>query len=93
MLSSRTQQVHHALEALGGRAHYVKIELEVIRGRRHRGEVVPPNISASVRNCLQRHCSTSQYYTGGPDLFRNPQPGIWELVGRKKPVPLPVELV
>lgn len=76
----RGREIHTALERLGGIAHVPKIVQAVIRGRRERGEPIPTNIAASVRNGLQRHNSKSPHYGGHDDWFRNPSPGIWELV-------------
>jgi hypothetical protein len=86
--AKRGLEIVAALEALGGRAHHLRIVGALARARRGRGEPVPDNVGASVRNGLQRHCSQSPHYGGHTDLFRFAGNGIWELVSntaKRKP--------
>jgi hypothetical protein len=75
--AKRGLEINAALEALRGCAHYLKIAGMVARTRRARGERVAKNIAASIRNGLQRHCSTCPHYGGHTDLFRRLDRGVW----------------
>ena len=81
----RGLELVEALQALGGRAHLDDITLAVIKARRARGKKIPPNIAASVRNGLQRHCSLSPAYCKHDDLFRpsGNDDGFWKLLNYK----------
>lgn len=76
----RARMLIAALEQLDGHASVAMICHKVRQGMVDRGEPIPTALNASVRNGLQRHCSTSPQYGGHGDYFRNPHPGIWELV-------------
>jgi hypothetical protein len=82
--SARGRELLATLEKLEGYAHLRQIYREARKARRARGERIPKNFDASIRNGLQRHCSQSPWYGGHSDWFRPCGRGFWELVSKKK---------
>jgi hypothetical protein len=74
--------VRTALEQLNGRAPLLRIYNEVRELRRANGRSIPPSFEPVVRRTLEEHCSASEVYRGGPDLFYMPEGkgmGVWAL--------------
>lgn len=51
---------------------------EVKKLRRAEGRSWTKNSPSTIRCTMQRHCRTSEWYKGGPDLFEMVVRGTWK---------------
>ncbi len=74
--------VHDALQNLGGRASLHSIYKKVQSRRSSGGRSTPKTLEAIVRRTLEEHSTDSMNFTrnqSSPDLFANPARGEWAL--------------